>query len=402
MEANKKIYLYADASICCAGRTWDGSLQENLVRPDYSPSFQLRTMGELSCPVAMVPDCQLSIQEGKPRIEVLLDQVLEQVQGPVADCIGRYGAERVGVCAGSCDNGSEASLAAHQTLFSAGSFPQGYSLSRQNPSQVADYIRTRLRTAGPALTVATACASSATAVIEAAQLVLAGTCDAVVVAGVDLVSPTVFLGFGSLEAVSPTGCNPFSRNRNGITLGEAAACLIVAKDRPATKDYVELLGFGESADASHMTAPLETGAGAAAAMEEALAMAGLDRSQISYVNLHGTGTPLNDAMESRAVAGVFPESSRDGRLKLSSTKAVTGHTLGAAGCLELSVCMRTLYDKRMAGGLPIHRWDGERDDALPALHFVEPGDSLVGTACMTNSFAFGGCNTSLVIGRDRT
>ncbi len=402
MEANRKIYLYADSAICCAGRTWDGSLQENLVRPDYSPPFQPRTMGDLSCPVALVPDCQSSVQTGKPRIEALLDQVLEQVQRPVADCIGRYGAERVAVCAGSCDNGSEASLAAHREFFSDGSFPQGYSLSRQNPSQVADYIRTRLRTAGPALTVATACASSATAVIEAAQLVLAGACDAVVVAGVDLVSPTVFLGFGSLEAVSPTGCNPFSRNRNGITLGEAAACLIVAKDKPATEDYVELRGFGESADASHMTAPLETGAGAAAAMEGALAMAGLDRNQISYVNLHGTGTPLNDAMESRAVAQVFPESSGDGRLKLSSTKAVTGHTLGAAGCLELSICMRALYDKRMAGGLPIHRWDKERDDRLPALHFVEPGDRLMGSLCMTNSFAFGGCNTSLVIGRDGT
>ncbi|MBR2462252.1 MAG: 3-oxoacyl-ACP synthase [Spirochaetaceae bacterium] len=403
MKQNKKLYLYSDTSICCAGKTWDASLQKALYTPEYTQSFQTMTIGELRCPVARIPDAWLSSPSNGLRVEALLEQILEQVTEPVAECIRRYGANRVGVCAGSCDNGSEASLEAHETFFSQGSFPDGYSLRQQNPAQVADYIQTRLGTAGPAVTVATACASSATAVIEAAQLVLADICDAVLVAGVDLVSPTVFMGFNALEAVSSTGCNPFSSNRKGITLGEAATCVIVSRDKPATNNYVELLGFGESADANHMTAPLETGDGAVAAMEQAILMAGIQRNEISYVNLHGTGTPLNDAMESRAIAKVFPETyCEGGRLKVSSTKAITGHTLGAAGCLELSICMRTLYDKSMKGRLPIHHWDGQRDPDLPRLQFAAAGDKITSQLCMTNSFAFGGCNTSLIIGRKET
>lgn len=350
MEQNKRIYLYADSSICCAGKTWDGSLQKALCQEEYQRNFQMRSLGEATCPVAAIPDQMLSVPCHGMRVDALLNQILEQVEEPIAECIRRYGANRVGVCAGSCDNGSEASLEAHGTFFSQGSFPVGYSLRQQNPSQVAEYIQTRLGTAGPVVTVATACASSATAVIEAAQLVQANICDAVLVAGVDLVSPTVFMGFNALEAVSPTGCNPFSSNRKGITLGEAAACVIISRDKPTTDNYVELLGFGESADANHMTAPLETGDGAAAAMEKAIQMAEIHRNDISYVNLHGTGTPLNDAMESRAIAKVFPETyGEGGGLRVSSTKAITGHTLGAAGCLELSICMRTLYDKSMDG-----------------------------------------------------
>lgn len=398
MKLNKNLYLYGDASISCAGRTRDGSLQQALINPEYKPNFQKWTWEDSSYPVAMIPDYLLNLSEDKLRIEALLDEIIKDVAPSVADCIERYGAQRVGVCAGSCDNGSEDSLQAHKKFFDVGSFPPDYKLCQQSPAQVAAYLQNKLGTEGPAITVATACASSATALIEAAQLIQAGICDAVVVAGVDLVSPTVFLGFNSLEAVSPAGCNPFSKNRRGISLGEAAACLIVSKDKPNTENYVELLGFGESADANHMTAPLETGEGAAQAMEAALFMAGINKEDISYVNLHGTGTPLNDAMESRAIAQVFGQESK---VKVSSTKAITGHTLGAAGCLEISICMRTLYDNQIDGKLPIHRWDGEKDEALPGLQFVQAGDKKRTSIFMSNSFAFGGCNTSIIIGKPK-
>lgn len=401
MAHDKKVYIYSDAAICCVGKTWDYSLQQTLSNPNYKPNFQSLKFRETDFPVAMISHSQLLPDFRGNKIENILTQVIEQIQDEVKICLQKYGPQRVGICLGSCDNGSEASLAAHKDYLERGSFPPGYLLNQQGPAYATSFVQSKLKTEGPAITIATACASSATAVIEAAQLVLANICDAVVVVGVDIVSPTVFLGFNGLEAVSPTGCNPFSKNRRGITLGEAAAALIVCKDKPNTENYVQLLGFGESADASHMTAPLESGEGAAVAMEKAIAMAGIDRRQISYINLHGTGTPLNDAMESKAVAKVFPQAtSTEGFLKVSSTKAITGHTLGAAGCLELSICMRTLYDTEMNGLLPIHHWDGEIDSGLPALQFVEAGNRKNTAICMTNSFAFGGCNTSLIIEKE--
>lgn len=401
MAHYKKVYLYSDTAICCAGKTWDYSLQEALFNPDYQPNFQSRKFGETDFPVAVIDDSHLSQNFKGSRIENILTQVLEQIKDEVESCLQNYGSQRVGLCIGSCDNGSEDSLAAHRDYLEKGRFPQNYHLGQQSPAQVTSFVRSKLKIGGPAITVATACASSATAVIEASQMINAGFCDAVIVVGIDIVSPTVFLGFNGLEAVSPTGCNPFSKNRRGITLGEAAAALIVCRDKPNTENYVKLLGFGESADANHMTAPLESGEGAVQAMEQAITMAEIDRSQISYINLHGTGTPLNDAMEGRAIARVFSQAATGGgSIKVSSTKAITGHTLGAAGCLELSICMRTLYDSVMNGLLPIHHWDGEIDSDLPSLQFVEAGNKKKTSICMTNSFAFGGCNTSIVIAKE--
>lgn len=400
MTSDKKIYLYADASISCAGTTQDGSLQKNLFNPDYKRNFQHRNLGEKQYPVAIISDEYLTTLSQESRIENIINHILGQIQDEVANCIKKYGGQRVGLCLGSCDNGSQDSLAAHSVYLETLDFPKDYRLYQQSPAQLALYVKSKLGLEGPTCSVATACASSATAVIEAAQMIQSGFCDAMIVVGVDIISPTVFLGFNALEAVSPSGCNPFSKNRRGITLGEGAAAVILCKDKPNTENYVELLGYGESADANHMTAPLESGEGAIVAMEKALAMAKVHSNQISYVNLHGTGTPLNDAMESKAITKVFcHDVQEDYPLKVSSTKAITGHTLGAAGCLELSICMRILYDKIMEGKLPIHHWDGEADPDLPIIPFVKAGNKITTPLCMTNSFAFGGCNTSLIIGR---
>jgi 3-oxoacyl-[acyl-carrier-protein] synthase-1 len=152
---------------------------------------------------------------------------------------------------------------------------------------------------------------------------------------------------------------------------------------------IKLLGWGESADAHHMTAPKPDGAGAFAAMRDALNMARLAPKDVGYINLHGTGTSLNDSMESLAVHALFA----DNTPPVSSTKPITGHTLGAAGALELSLCWMSLA----RGGLPVHCWDGQYDETLPHLDFVTPGTAAVPKICMSNSFAFGGCNTSLII-----
>jgi 3-oxoacyl-[acyl-carrier-protein] synthase-1 len=155
---------------------------------------------------------------------------------------------------------------------------------------------------------------------------------------------------------------------------------------------LQVLGFGESADADHITAPRADGEGAYLAMSAALADAGLDASDIGYINLHGTGTKLNDAMESRAVNRIFGEN-----VPASSTKAITGHTLGAAGALEAAFCCLALTHD---GALPAHLYDGVPDPELPALNLVKPGKTVPGLRyCISNSFAFGGCNVSLVLGK---
>jgi len=204
-------------------------------------------------------------------------------------------------------------------------------------------------------------------------------------------SPTVLLGFDSLGAVSSEITNPMSGNRHGITLGEGAAVFVLSKeDLDDTK--IELLGAGESSDASHMTAPLADGSGAASAMEEALKDAGIGADKIDYVNLHATGTKLNDSMESKAVDKVF--SGR--KVPVSGTKPMTGHTLGAAGSLELAACFLAIEKQ----SLPIHLNDGVQDPSMPELNLVKKSETNAKIEkCMSNSFAFGGCNVSLIIGK---
>jgi 3-oxoacyl-[acyl-carrier-protein] synthase-1 len=166
----------------------------------------------------------------------------------------------------------------------------------------------------------------------------------------------------------------------------------------ADETGIELLGAGESADAFHMTAPRSDGAGAIRAMTEALLDAGIGPEEVGYVNLHGTGTALNDRMEARAVAAVFPGYAR--APLCSSTKPLTGHTLGAAGALELALCWLTLNNAREgSAAAPVHLWDGVYDEELPVLRFACSGEELKDLRiCMNNSFAFGGCNTSLILG----
>ncbi|MDR1411018.1 MAG: 3-oxoacyl-ACP synthase [Spirochaetaceae bacterium] len=335
------------------------------------------------------------------RIFRIAAAALEELRPSIEKARNLYGAGRVGVCLGSCDNGTEASVPAHQAFFAGKGFPANYELRFQGASLLADYIAGISGVTGPALTVATACASGAGALVKGAEFIRAGFCDAVIAGGADIVSDTVLLGFSSLEAVSDTITNPFSKNRKGITLGEGAAFFVLSKDDPGDAGGIALLGAGESADAFHMTAPREDGSGAVQAMRAALQDAGIGPGDIDYINLHGTGTPLNDRMEALAVQTVFGEE----QPPASSSKPVTGHTLGAAGALEPALCWMALAKaaarKDGKAAIPAHCWDGEYDDAMPRLRLGEryfPA-GFPPRVCMSNSFAFGGCNVCLVVGK---
>ena len=389
-----KIFLSAPALVCCAGNS-AGELYESCLKGDQS-GFVMREYDGKKYPVGLIdkiPDFSPSLAAGSAggmdfgaRIIRIINAALEQLAEAVEKAAAKYGREKIGVCLGSCDNGSEASFVAHSEYLEKGSFPKNYNLRFQSASFPAEFISRKFNVKGPVLTAATACASGASAIIKGAELIRAGVCGAVIAGGADIVSETVFAGFNALEAVSDSLSNPFSKNRKGINLGEGAAFFLL--DSQNISD-IELLGAGESSDAFHMTAPDEEGAGAAKAMNAALADAKIEGDRIGYINLHGTGTVLNDKAESCALKTVFNSAP-----PASSTKPVTGHTLGAAGALETAVCWMVLSEKR---GLPVHCWDGAADEEAYFLPAKSGGAAP--SICMTNSFAFGGCNVSLILGR---
>ena len=223
-------------------------------------------------------------------------------------------------------------------------------------------------------------------------------CDAVICGGVDSLCRLTLNGFSALEAVSAERCNPFSVNRHGINIGEGAALFLMTKEALPGNAAITLLGGGASSDAHHISAPQPDGLGAQAAMAKALAAAGISADQVDYLNLHGTATTHNDAMESQAVQAIFPRG-----VPCSSSKPMVGHTLGAAGALEAAFCWLTLSEYNPDQLLPPHLWDSQADPALPALNLVPPGTQLSNSRprrLMSNSFAFGGNNISLLLGEE--
>jgi 3-oxoacyl-[acyl-carrier-protein] synthase II len=261
----------------------------------------------------------------------------------------------------------------------------------------ADVVATHFGIAGPRLTLSTACSSSANALGIALDWLRLGRADAVVAGGTESLCATVFAGFNALHALSAEPCRPFDRRRSGLSLGEGAAVVVLepaarARARGAHA-HAELRAYGTSADAHHLTAPHPDGTGAALAMQRALARAELAPEAIDYINAHGTGTPLNDAVETAAIKRVFGPAAR--RLAVSSTKAAVGHTLGAAGAIEALATILALRD----GFLPPTVTLEEPDEACD-LDFV-PGRSRPAEIrwALSNSYGFGGNNTSLVLGR---
>ena len=216
--------------------------------------------------------------------------------------------------------------------------------------------------------------------------------NAVIVGGADSLCGFTVNGFTALESVSAGLCKPFGRHRDGINLSEAAALFVVSKE----EGPVQLKGIGASSDAYHFSAPDPAGSAVIAAMMMALTDAGMQPEQIDYMNLHGTATPLNDAMESKAVAKVFGD-----KIAVSSSKGMTGHALGAAAALELGLCWLLLTHNDEQGLLIPNINEDELDVELPALNFVKPGQTLGRRInhCQSNSFAFGGNNISLIVSR---
>jgi 3-oxoacyl-[acyl-carrier-protein] synthase II len=265
------------------------------------------------------------------------------------------------------------------------------------PATTTDVIAATFGAHGPRTTLMTACSSSATAIGYAGDLIRCGRAMVALAGGTEPLCRLTFAGFSALRAMSPEPCRPFDAERSGLTLGEGSATLVLedldhARARGA-RVLAELCGYGVSADAHHLTAPDPEGDGAARAMRDALRDAALPETAIDYVNAHGTATQYNDPVETLALKAVFGDHAR--RLMVSSTKAMTGHALGAAGALEAAICVFALEDRVVPPTLGLVTPDPACDlDYVPgvarerALHYA-----------LSNSFGFGGNNTALVFGR---
>ncbi|SAK78302.1 beta-ketoacyl-[acyl-carrier-protein] synthase family protein [Caballeronia ptereochthonis] len=310
----------------------------------------------------------------------------------VREAIARYGAGRVGVFMGTSTAGIlETERAYRRRDPQSGGLPPDFNYATtHNPYSLAAFVRAYFGLRGPAVSVSSACSSGAKVFGSARRMLEAGLVDVAVVGGVDTLCLTTLYGFNSLELLAPGPCKPFDLNRDGISIGEAAAFALLERDsaEPADDDAIRLLGIGESSDAHHMSSPHPEGLGARMAMEQALESAGLEARDIGYVNLHGTATPSNDAAESRALTSVFD------RVPCSSTKGATGHTLGAAGALEAVIAALALRHQMIPAGANTR----EPDPAL-GLDYVVATRHAPLRAVLSNSFGFGGTNCSLVFGR---
>jgi 3-oxoacyl-[acyl-carrier-protein] synthase-1 len=304
----------------------------------------------------------------------------------------KYGAQRIGVVLGTSTSGIlQTELAYRRRDPVTGALPADFNYrTTHNTFSVADFTRRYFGLTGPAVAVSSACSSSAKVFASARRMMATGLIDAAVVGGVDSLCLTTLYGFNALGLISERACRPFDAQRNGISIGEAAAFALLERT-PANldEDAVLLLGIGESSDAHHMSSPHPDGLGARIAMQDALKMAGLKPSAIDFIHLHGTATPSNDAAEARAVRTVFGSDT-----PCSSTKGATGHTLGAAGGVGAVICALGLQHGFLPAGL-----NTEQIDPALGLNYLLQNRAQPVARMLSNSFGFGGTNCSLVFAR---
>lgn len=378
------IYLHQAAAICAQGGDLH-AIGERIFSDQPAPlTVSDHYSSGRALPLGLVNDLPLLADT---RNNSLLAATLLPLRAEVAVLREKFGAHRIGVILGSSTSGIAEGEAALATYLETGALPEAFHYGQQELSAPALYVAREVQVTGPAWTISTACTSGAKAIASGARLLHLGVCDAVIVGGADSLCRLTVEGFSALSAVSDQPCNPFSRNRRGINIGEGAALMILTRE----PGRIRLAGVGETSDAHHISAPEPEGRGAEAAMRAALEQAGLTPADIGYINLHGTATEQNDRMESLAVARVFGSA-----IACGSTKALTGHTLGAAGALEVLFCYLALL--RQDGQLPRQVWDGERDPELASL--TQLGATRVEEPlryAMSNSFAFGGNNISLIL-----
>jgi len=349
-------------------------------------------VGEVAAVDALQIPAHLADHDCRNNRLALLGLTQDGFDEAVRAASAKYGAQRIGLFLGTSTSGIlQTELAYRRRDPATGSLPADFDYrTTHNTFSVADFTRRYFGLSGPAVVVSSACSSSAKVFASARRMMASGLIDAALVGGVDSLCLTTLYGFNSLGLISEQACRPFDAQRNGISIGEAAAfALLERMPENLDGDAVLLLGVGESSDAYHMSSPHPEGLGARMAMQAALSMAALQPSEIDYINLHGTATQSNDAAEAKAVRHLFGPAT-----PCSSTKGATGHTLGAAGGIEAVICALALRHGLLPAGLNSR----QLDPALELDYLLENREQQV-SRVLSNSFGFGGTNCSLVFGR---
>jgi 3-oxoacyl-[acyl-carrier-protein] synthase-1 len=390
------MFYLNDLGILCALGNTRAEVKNRLIAGDRSGltvNDQFGTsraviVGQIDGPLpAIEPECSIY----DCRNNQLLLAALRQIRTTVDGMIARFGPDRIGVVLGTSTSGVRNTELALGYVAKNGVLPDQFHYKQQQMGAGADFLAACLNISGPGYTISTACSSSGKAFASARRLLNLDLCDAVIVGGADSLCRLTLNGFAALESISTGYCKPFGLHRDGINIGEAATLFVLSR-QPGP---VQLLGIGASSDAYHFSAPDPAGTAVVRAMQLALTDAGKTPDQIDYLNLHGTATVLNDAMESKAVNTVFGS-----QLPVSSSKGMTGHTLGAAAALELGFCWLLLSDNETGALIPNIN-DDEPDPRLAPLNLIEKGATLGRRidVCQSNSFAFGGNNLSIVVAR---
>ena len=378
------IYIHEFAIACALGANAE-DVERSLLSPTPPTVRGAVKLGDGRAVPAGVLPFEINDESSDSRCNRIADHCLKALTPAIAREIETVGPKRIAVVVGTSTSGVREVGAALASFVESGNWPKTFRASAQELGDTAAHVAGRVGASGPVYGISTACTSGAKALVSAARLIQAGFCDVALAGGIDSLCDLTLNGFSALESLSPLVCNPMSIHRRGINLGEGGALFLLSR-RPSP---VRLAGWGESADAYHISAPDPEGTGAEAAMRRALARAGCGTSNIGYLNLHGTATKLNDLMEARAVSRVFGTD-----LPCSSTKPLTGHMLGAAGACEAAFTMMALR----AGRLPAHVWDGEVDPEMPPIRLIaRNGEARNAKRAMSCSYAFGGNNIALIL-----
>jgi len=348
------------------------------LRPNDFPRSPLKTW------IGRIPEVDdIQLGEWQSRNNALAALGLEQgsIKAKLERLIKRFSASRVGLVMGSSTSSIDRTETAYTQLDDDGRLTPLYKQPQvHNPHAPSLFVAHYTGIKGPALTINTACSSSAKVFATGARWLNSGIVDAVLVGGVDTLCLSVLHGFDSLQLVSTGQCKPFDQNRDGINLGEASGYAILMRPEEAETDLnVSMAGYGESSDAYHMSHPHPDGLGARLSMQQALDMSGLSPEAVGYINLHGTSSRANDLIEGQLVGKLFPKTTR-----CSSTKAWMGHTLGAAGITEGLIAVDALRTGLIPGSMNLDTLDEELSLTISADN-VETQLSHV----MSNSFGFG-------------
>ena len=324
--------------------------------------------------------------EHKSRNSAVLAFLADSIKDSINELKQKYSKDRIAIILGTSTSGLDETENELKKFMQTGVPSRDFYYKSQEFGDPSMFLADYLEIDGPAYTISTACSSSARALICGKRMLESGLVDAVIAGGADTLCKVPINGFNSMGVLSHERCLPFNKNRAGINIGEGGGLMILSKEKAS----LELLGVGESSDAYHVSSPEPSGAGAISAMKMALDDASLTTDDIGYVNLHGTATELNDAMESKAMASLFK-----GKVPCSSTKYMTGHTLGAAGIVEAAIlCYLLKHDL----DLPVQDFShDEIDDTLDECGLVKEKMKAKKKVMMSNSFAFGGNNASIII-----